>query len=1019
MHSRFLQQRNWLAASFIFLLTLCATRAFSQAPNAWQINDNTGSSGVNQYILRLSPEQVGYAHVDGWSYDLVGRMVSGTTGAATHSMAFGDGTHRYYIYFDLDSAGRLTAQLLGDGTNYLYTLTSAAQGTNYHTHELTFDPAFGNVTYSFDGNTIATWYGNISTGQSNQVMWGANSSTGTGVMNYHHVEFSINGQGVIGSYDAGFAGNPATAPSPTTQGWDNSFSGTILPQGDVSPDSVSFPPLVVNLSTMDVTAGTATVQASINPFGLAATYYWEYGETTNYGNATLTNSLPAGLGATSVSAGVGGLSPGTTWHFRCVAANAEGITYGPDMLLTPLTVTTLADNGPGSLRQTIAETHSGGAIAIATNGVISLTGGELLITKDLSITGPGQTNLAIDAAFQSRVLEISNASVTLEGLTIRNGEVSMSDTNSFGGGILAESNSTLALVNSTVSNGWAYNGGSIANKGGVMAITNSTISSSIVTSSGGGVFSDGTMTLDNCTFYANSVSGSGSGWGAGIFSQGGLTINHCTFSYNSIVNFDPDSGGGGIFSEGTLTIGDSTISDNQSRYGEGGGIQSGTNGAVTVTDSTFFDNSAYRGGAIALEGGVAAINNATFATNFATANGAGILNHGALTLDNSALNGNSAQAGAPPDGGGGVFNDGTLAVNNSTFSGNIARNSSSGGGIYNDSVGAITITNSILSDNDAGGYGGGVFNNAGGRVDISDSTISGNLAYTGGGISNEGTNTLNRSTLADNTANGVYAGGIYNLGDLSVASSTFTGNVGLDYGGGICNFGALNAANSTFSGNLAQAQSTVGYGGGIYNTGTNRLNNCTLSGNTAGYGGGIENSGGLLRLTNTICAGNLANTPPDISGAFSGAKNLTNGTPLLAPLGNYGGPTQTMPPLAGSPAIDAGKDSVTSFLAADERGYARKSGAHVDIGAVELQGVVASNPPLLMTPAALANGSFTFGFTNVADAEFAALASTNLSLPLSQWSSLGLATQGAPGQYQFTDPDATNYPQRFYRVVSP
>jgi len=60
-------------------------------------------------------------------------------------------------------------------------------------------------------------------------------------------------------------------------------------------------------------------------------------------------------------------------------------------------------------------------------------------------------------------------------------------------------------------------------------------------------------------------------------------------------------------------------------------------------------------------------------------------------------------------------------------------------------------------------------------------------------------------------------------------------------------------------------------------------------------------------LTNTIVAGNTAaGVTNNISGSFAGANNLTNGDPHLSPLGNYGGPTQTMPPLAGSPAIDVG-----------------------------------------------------------------------------------------------------------------
>ena len=125
-----------------------------------------------------------------------------------------------------------------------------------------------------------------------------------------------------------------------------------------------------------------------------------------------------------------------------------------------------------------------------------------------------------------------------------------------------------------------------------------------------------------------------------------------------------------------------------------------------------------------------------------------------------------------------------------------------------------------------------------------------------------------------------------------------------------------------------------------------------------------------------------------------------------------------MPPLLGSAAIDAGSDSVTNFLATDQRGFPRLSGAHVDIGAVEAQAVGAASAPLLKG-VAIQSGTFSFGFNYGPVADFTVLASTNVGLPSSQWSILGAAVQYLPGQYQFTDLNATNYTRRFYRVTSP
>ena len=67
----------------------------------------------------------------------------------------------------------------------------------------------------------------------------------------------------------------------------------------------------------------------------------------------------------------------------------------------------------------------------------------------------------------------------------------------------------------------------------------------------------------------------------------------------------------------------------------------------------------------------------------------------------------------------------------------------------------------------------------------------------------------------------------------------------------------------------------------------------------------------------------------------------------------------------------------------------------------------------------LANGSFQFAFTNSVGALFGVLTATNPALALSNWTALGGITELSAGQFQFTDPQATNDPQRFYRIRSP
>jgi hypothetical protein len=246
----------------------------------------------------------------------------------------------------------------------------------------------------------------------------------------------------------------------------------------------------------------------------------------------------------------------------------------------------------------------------------------------------------------------------------------------------------------------------------------------------------------------------------------------------------------------------------------------------------------------------------------------------------------------------------------------------------------------------------------------------------GGGIAISAT--WRYGTIEGNTAS--YGGGIYNYDStMTVTDSTISGNTA-ENGGGIYNDsyigGLLTLANSTISGNTA-----TGYGGGIYNSTADLIaTNTTITGNTAdsnnddtGDGGGLFRRSGGAIVVNSIIALNVDASVagadhPDVSGFVSGnnhnllssttgaAGNIGTGTDIvtttlnLGPLANNGGNTQTHALLAGSPAIDAAKNSVCAAAPIsnlDQRGQSRTGlGADgdqngtvtCDIGAFELLG---------------------------------------------------------------------------------
>jgi predicted outer membrane repeat protein len=235
--------------------------------------------------------------------------------------------------------------------------------------------------------------------------------------------------------------------------------------------------------------------------------------------------------------------------------------------------------------------------------------------------------------------------------------------------------------------------------------------------------------------------------------------------------------------------------------------------------------------------------------------------------------------------------------------------------------GHLLIQNTLTID--ASSLPGGIIlsgDKAGNGKSVDDTRI---LSINGGNAS------FNSLTFAGGSDVEV-AGGIYVLaGTATIDNCTFSGNSGR-HGGAIWSYGSsvLTIRKTTFSGNSAQYD-----GGGIcISHGTADIQNCTFSGNTAATGGGIRNLG-TLTLQNSIVAGNSATTDLNISGSFTGSYNLTSGTPRLAPLGNYGGPTRTMPPVPGSPAIGAA--NWPPAFTSDQRGFPIHN--KPDIGAAEFQ----------------------------------------------------------------------------------
>jgi hypothetical protein len=225
-----------------------------------------------------------------------------------------------------------------------------------------------------------------------------------------------------------------------------------------------------------------------------------------------------------------------------------------------LTVTTAGDSGPGSLRAALAAVLDGDTITFSPglNGTpIVLTSGEIDTAKSYTIAGNGANQTIIDGNHANRVLAVVAGTVTISGVTVRNGSVALVGVNvSSAGGLLVEGGASLTVRNSTIT--------------------------------------------------GNAVKASASGasaLGAGLtaLSGGQLTIVGSTVSGNTASQTVPGAkaAGGGIHADShtSLTLVDSTVSGNTSTQ-EGGGISAIAATSVTVTSTTVAGNSAPVGSGI-------------------------------------------------------------------------------------------------------------------------------------------------------------------------------------------------------------------------------------------------------------------------------------------------------------------------------------------------------------------------------------------------------------------------------------
>jgi CSLREA domain-containing protein len=309
--------------------------------------------------------------------------------------------------------------------------------------------------------------------------------------------------------------------------------------------------------------------------------------------------------------------------------------------------------------------------------------------------------------------------------------------------------------------------------------------------------------------------------------------------------------------------------------------------SVTMSNLTIQNgNTTADGGAIRVGGGALTLSNMSFLNNTASVQGGAIamsVSSATLTISGSLFANNTATTGN----GGAIFNAMGFIISNSTFSNNNAGGNGGAISVIDSGSTIKVIQNTTFVENDVTGYGGALYNTSSASILIQFTTFSDNSAARGGAI-------------------------------------------GIDTAGSL-----INVTNSTFSSNAATVDGRSIYA--ITTTATSILGNITL---TNGLGTGFdifgETNNTLISrsIINGTCTGVMVNGGNNIAYPISCGAIPVGGNPVLLPLANNGGPTETHLLGFGSAALNV---YTTDCPSVDQRGISRPQISTCDVGAVEMQ----------------------------------------------------------------------------------
>ena len=335
-------------------------------------SDDTDGDGIPDWLEwflfnTLAKDQTSDADGDGFTF--AQETVRGYSQVAADALDMGGVSRRRSATFTVDLGGRLPYRLTSDPATILEQTQYLPAGTPVTVPDKKNDNYAGYLFSWWDLNGIRA---QDPSGAALTTFSFSLTAPATATAHYINPSIDTVGDGISDWNKMTYYGSLAFGAASDTDGDGFTFAQELLrgfsprvvdtvAQGGVSRRRsvlvavnaifLPNPPAIGANAAINITRATARLSAQVNPVNSATGVYFQWGRTSAYGQNTATQNIGAGLQPVNTFADLTGLAPGTVYHFRVVASNAQGISIGDDFIFQTQQ-TTYADwaaaNGVGA-----------------------------------------------------------------------------------------------------------------------------------------------------------------------------------------------------------------------------------------------------------------------------------------------------------------------------------------------------------------------------------------------------------------------------------------------------------------------------------------------------------------------------------------------------------------------------------------------------------------------------------------------------------------------------------------------